>query len=265
MSSSDARQGQVAASAAEVYDEFFVPALFGQWVPIVLDRAEVAAGQDVLDVGCGTGRLATAAAQRVGPSGAVTGLDRNDGMLAVARRSGGVAWRQGDAHDLPFPDASFDRVTCAFVLMFLDDPAVALAETVRVLRPGGRLVVATWAEVAASPGYADLVALLRAVSGEAAAQALLAPFSLGAPEAVLAAAGSVVPGLEVHRHEGVARFPSLEAWMHTEIRGWTLAEEIDEATYDRLVDEARGALARHIGEDGVVSFAAPALLCVAGA
>jgi ubiquinone/menaquinone biosynthesis C-methylase UbiE len=65
----DARTGQVAAAAAEVYDEFFLPALFEQWAPQVCDAAMMVEGQSVLDVACGTGVLARAARPRVGPSG----------------------------------------------------------------------------------------------------------------------------------------------------------------------------------------------------
>lgn len=81
MTTNGAARGQVAASAAEVYEEFFVPALFEQWAEPVLDAAGVAVGDVLLDVGCGTGVVARAAARRVGPAGEVTGLDRNAGML----------------------------------------------------------------------------------------------------------------------------------------------------------------------------------------
>jgi ubiquinone/menaquinone biosynthesis C-methylase UbiE len=80
------QRGQVTRSAADVYDEFFVPALFAPWPGPVSDAAGLAPGQAVLDVACGTGVLAREAARRVQPGGSVIGLDRNDGMLAVARR-----------------------------------------------------------------------------------------------------------------------------------------------------------------------------------
>ena len=84
---SDTDRGQVSAAAAEVYDSFFVPALFEQWTDVVLEVADVRSGHRVLDVGCGTGVLARAAHARVGAGGHVAGLDPNDGMLAVARRA----------------------------------------------------------------------------------------------------------------------------------------------------------------------------------
>jgi ubiquinone/menaquinone biosynthesis C-methylase UbiE len=76
----------------------------------------------------------------------LTGLDLSAGMLAIARdradRLGRpVTLRQGSAHDLPFADAAFDTVLCTFGLCAIPDPAAAVGEMVRVLRPGGRLVL----------------------------------------------------------------------------------------------------------------------------
>src|ERR1700745_729458 len=106
-----AQQGQVRRSAADVYEEFFVPALFREPAQDVVRAAGVGRGQSVLDVACGTGGLARAAAPLVGDAGSVPGLDRNDGMLAVARRlAPDIAWRHGVAERLPFADGGFDGV-----------------------------------------------------------------------------------------------------------------------------------------------------------
>ncbi len=99
---------------------------------------------DVLDVATGTGDLAFGLA-RGAPAARITGLDFSAEMLAVARRKAAsrppVEFVQGDAQQLPFPDASFDTVTIAYGLRNLEDPARGLREFHRVLRPGGRLVV----------------------------------------------------------------------------------------------------------------------------
>ena len=78
-------QWQVAGSAPEVYERELVPAVFGVWAPILVELAQPRAGERVVDVACGTGIVARIAATRVGPTGAVVGIDLNPGMLSVAR------------------------------------------------------------------------------------------------------------------------------------------------------------------------------------
>ena len=265
MTEQDARRGQVNSSAAEVYEEFFVPALFGQFASPVLDAADVTVGHRVLDVGCGTGVVARAAAARVGPTGSVVGLDRNPGMLSVARRDpASVTWTEGLAEDLPFADGDFDRVVCQFVLMFVDDVERTSAELRRVLAPDGRLAVATWAALEESPGYAAMVDLLDREVGPEAAQALRAPFALGSAESLAGQLRAAFPDVVVRPHEGTARFASIDAWLHTDIRGWTLAGSLDDTAFDSLLAAARAKLAGFADTEGRVSFAAPALVATAG-
>lgn len=262
----DTLEGQVTRSAAEVYEEFFVPALFRQWAPRVADAAGLGPGQRVLDVACGTGVLAREAAGRVGPSGAVTGLDRNEGMLAVARREApGIEWRPGRAEALPFADGAFDAVISQFGLMFFEDHLAALKEMWRVLRPGsGRLAVAVWDALDRSPGYAAMTALLRRLFGERVANEMRAPFALGDPEvlrSLFARAG--IPGVEVCTLDGTALYPSLETWVRTDVKGWTLADLIDDAQYRTLLEQAERELSRYVRGDGTVEFRSPAHVATA--
>jgi ubiquinone/menaquinone biosynthesis C-methylase UbiE len=260
----DASTGQVSTTAAEVYEKFFVPALFGQWVEPMLDAAGVTDGDRVLDVGAGTGAVARAALQRVGAGGLVVAVDPNEGMLAVAKRMAPTLdIRRGTAEHLPVDDSDIDCVTCQFALMFVIDRTSAVAEMRRVLRPGRRVAVATWASVEESPGYAAMVDLLADEIGDWAADALRAPFCLGTPEQIGDVLRRSFEDVTVVRHDGEARFTSLDDWLYTEIRGWTLAEHIDDDQYGRLRRAAATRLAGFLTGDGSVRFAAPALIATA--
>jgi SAM-dependent methyltransferase len=258
--------GQVVTTAAEVYEEFFVPALFAQFTGPVLSAARVGPGQRVLDVACGTGVLARAAVDVVGPSGSVVGVDINPAMLAVAGRFPGVDWRHGAAEQLSVDSAAFDVVVSQFGLMFFADRVAALAEMVRVLTPVGRAAVAVWAALDAIPGYAAMVEVLDQLFGREAADALRAPFVLG-DHALLrdVAATAGFDDIAIEKVAGTARFASLEAWMHTDIRGWTLADRIDDDQFATLLEHAHRDLAGFVGRDGTVAFDAPALVLSARA
>ncbi|CRK58185.1 Methyltransferase type 11 [Alloactinosynnema sp. L-07] len=115
----------------------------------LVELAGIAPGSRLLDVACGRGAVMLAAAETAGP---LTGIDLSPAMIELASaelRAAGVDGFQllvMDGERLAFPDASFDALTAAFVLFFLPHPDRAAAEFRRVLRPGGRLAVSTWAE-----------------------------------------------------------------------------------------------------------------------
>ena len=132
----------------------------------------------------------------------------------------------------------------------------------RVLRPGGRLVSATWAEVSASPGYDALVALLRRVAGDPAADALLAPFQVGTEAALRDIVAPAFPGVRVQTLEGTARFPSLEAWLTTEVKAWTLDELISDEQFADLLAQAPATFGQFCDPDGSVAFPAPAIVAI---
>ncbi len=260
MQTATAATGQVSNTAAEIYDAFFVPALFGKWAGPLCDAAGVSPGHAVLDIACGTGATTREAFERSGPAGKVTGLDCNPGMLAVARaRQPDVDWVEGRAEELPFSGGSFDAVLCQFGLMFFEDRDRALKEMRRVLRPGGRLALSVWDQVVHSPGYSEMIALIEAMFGPEPADALRAPFVLGEKarlREILDAAG--LAGAGISTVEGTARFASIREWVHMDVRGWTLAEFIDDEGFEALVREAERTLGAYEGADGTVAFPAPA-------
>jgi len=117
---------------------------------LLIEWAEPAPGMRVLDLASGTGEPALSLAPRVGPDGSVTATDVIPEMVIIAAENAAeqgitnIHVQQADAGTLPFPDASFDRVTCRFGVMYFPDVPRALREVRRVLRPGGRAVFAVW-------------------------------------------------------------------------------------------------------------------------
>jgi ubiquinone/menaquinone biosynthesis C-methylase UbiE len=250
-------------SPAQVYDEFFVPALFQPWARVVMDAAAIERDQCVLDVACGTGVLACATAERVGSGGSVVGLDPNEEMLSVARgKADAIEWRAGRAEAIPFPDESFDAVVSQFGLMFFEGPSSALREMMRVTRPGGRIAVAVCDSLEHSPGYAAFEKLLRRLFDSRVADAFCAPFVLGDSERLLslcAAAG--IFDAKVTRHQGEVHFASIRSLVSTERACvWTLGGLLDDEQFAILTAESERALQAYVGNDGTLTFSMPALI-----
>lgn len=249
---------QAQIDAAGAYEALFVPALFGPWAPKVADAAGIRPGQRVLDVACGTGVLGREVASRVGSAGGVTGIDPNPGMVAVAKRiAPAVEWREGVAESLPFPDRTFDAVVSQFGLMFFTNRRQALREMLRVLKPGGRLVVAVWDALDRMPAYASEVALLEQIAGRQAADALRAPFVLGDREdlaGLFADAGAATATIVTHH--GTARFPSIRSMVEADLRGWLPVMGIDltEDQIGRILQDAERSLGAYAMADGRAVF-----------
>lgn len=143
--------------------------------------AGFAPGQRVLDVACGTGLVTFDAARAVGPEGRVLGVDISERMVqACLRRAGGQAnidFARMEAEALDIPDGSFDVALCALGLMYVPEPQQALREMRRVLRPGGRMVVAVWGQRERC-GWADIFPI---VDAEVSSEVCPLFFRLGQP------------------------------------------------------------------------------------
>jgi ubiquinone/menaquinone biosynthesis C-methylase UbiE len=134
---------------ADKYDSVWSP-LTQQFIPPLLADASVSAGMLVLDVACGPGYVSAAAKQL---AAVPTGIDFSEKMVAIAKRMfPEIRFRQSDAHDLPFEDASFDRVLMNFGLLHVSHPERACAEACRVLKPGGKFGFTVWAGPEQNPG-----------------------------------------------------------------------------------------------------------------
>jgi demethylmenaquinone methyltransferase/2-methoxy-6-polyprenyl-1,4-benzoquinol methylase len=116
--------------------------LHHQWRRRAIELAELRGGERVLDVATGTGDLAAAALEAVGPGGEVIGVDFAPEMLArAAAKVPGARFELADALELPFPDDRFDAVTVGFGARNFSDLERGVAEMIRVTKPGGRVVI----------------------------------------------------------------------------------------------------------------------------
>ncbi len=150
----EAKAGMVAdvfhsvASRYDLMNDLMSGGIHRIWKRFTIELSGVRRGNSVLDIAGGTGDLAARFADIVGPEGRVVLADINDSMLRVGRdklldggRQGNIEFVQADAQALPFGDDCFDCVTIAFGLRNVTDKAQALASMLRVLKPGGRLLV----------------------------------------------------------------------------------------------------------------------------
>ena len=159
--------------SARLYDWMALGYTFGREDHLrerTLDAAGITAGEQVLDVGCGTGTLTLAAKKRLGANGSVWGVDASPEMIARARtksEQGGmpVIFEVAAAQSLPFPDAAFDAVLCSLALHHLPENAraTALAEMRRVLKPDGRVLIVEFSRERGALAWLNPVALLHAL------------------------------------------------------------------------------------------------------
>jgi demethylmenaquinone methyltransferase / 2-methoxy-6-polyprenyl-1,4-benzoquinol methylase len=199
------------AGVYDVMNRVMTAGLDRRWRRRAVERAELEAGQSALDACCGTGDLAFELARAVGPSGRVVGCDFSERMLELARAKEeelrrGEAWLGGpssngagrgiapvefewaDALELPYAENSFDAVTVGFGVRNLSDLEAGLAELVRVLRPGGRLVILEITQPRRPPlstffslWFDRIVPLLGSVAGDSDAYSYLPDSVRGFP------------------------------------------------------------------------------------
>jgi SAM-dependent methyltransferase len=220
------------------YHRFFGE-ITGRAIPSLLDAAAVRAGARVLDVACGPGYVAAAAAER---GAEVTGIDVAAEMISLARRlNPGLDFRRGDAEQLPFEDGSFDAVVANFAVLHVGRPERMAAEAARVLDAGGRVAMTVWDVPASSR--------LLGVFVEAAAEARAAPpaevpagpdFFRFADDAefagLMAAAGLVEPAVRTIelRHHVAGADELWEGVIGGSVRTRALVESQDETTRARI-------------------------------
>ncbi len=245
-------------SVAEACERYMMSAFGNAWGQDLVEVAAPGTGQRVLDVACGTGAVARAAAGRVGATGHVVGIDLNPAMLAMAHDDGPpIEWREANATALPFADATFDLVCCHQGLQFFPDRSAALREMRRVLVPGGRLALGVWRRLEHQPFYAALTdALERHVSAQAAAS-LRAAFTLGEAQelrALIADAG--FRELHMRIRSRLTRWPSLEDYVFGYLAGAPMAPAVaalDDTARKAMLGHITTLLASYVDDDGLAA------------
>ena len=143
-----------AGSIPELYDTYLVPLIFEVYADDLAKRVAALAPKTVLETAAGTGVVTRALAPRLASNARYTVTDLNQPMLDHAADKQGpdgrITWRQADALDLPFHDASFDAVVCQFAVMFFPDRVAGYSEARRVLKPGGSLLFNVWDHIGAN-------------------------------------------------------------------------------------------------------------------
>ncbi|MDQ3044685.1 MAG: class I SAM-dependent methyltransferase [Chloroflexota bacterium] len=176
----------------------------------ICEAVDLRAGNRVLDVACGSGTAAIAAARRfcevVGVDYVPALLERGRERAAAERLE--VEFREGDAEALPFPDASFDVVLSTFGVMFAPDQAKAAAELLRVCRPGGTIGLANWTpESRAGQIFKITAKYMPPPPG------LAPPTRWGTEEGLRALLGDGIADLQIERRHVIVRAVTPEAWL----------------------------------------------------
>jgi ubiquinone/menaquinone biosynthesis C-methylase UbiE len=254
-------QWQLTMNSAQLYERYPARYILGPWAPLLVDAARLAAGERVLDVACGTGVVARAAAIRVGPAGRVVGVDLNPGMIAVARslpatNEAPIEWLERSALDLRLENASFDVVLCQQGLQFFPDRAVALQEMHRVLDHGGRLGLSVWN--GSSGGlYSDAVstALAQFVGREVAARFAASRNTPTAGELQRLAREADFSAVEVSVSRIDIHLPRIDKFVLDHLSATPVAADIDAAdagVRGKIGASVMDQLLRYADGDGII-------------
>ena len=245
---------------SQSYKDNVVPANLGPMGARLVEAAQLRPGECVLDVACGTGAVTRMAAQAVGQTGCVTGVDAGAHMLAVAstvphENGAKIRWVQGDATVLPFADDLFDIMLCAQGYMFVPDRVQALREAARVVVPGGRLALAVWATPEHNPYFRTMYEGLRPhIDGETAASMKL-PFALadaGDLRSLFAEAG--LSEVRVEAVDASLRLPPLEQFIPRHMAAMSVAAELavlSSVVVDALIRDMQSALGAYEDSEGL--------------
>ncbi len=236
------------------YDRGLGPVLFEPTAVELGRRLPELEGGRVLEVACGTGRVTRLIRARYGASVEVVATDLSASMLAYAQAHGpdGVQWMVADALSLPFEDESFDLLVCQFALMFFPDKEAGLREFRRVLKPGGKAIVAVWDAISRIPAALKNYELVKRAFPQDPPQFLEVPYAMCDPEVTKRLFESAFDRVEIERFEAEISIEEPEEVAQGFILGNPVANQIIERDPDapeRLVAE----LAKEFAGDPVTT------------
>ncbi len=241
-----------------------------------MEALSPAAGERIVDVGCGAGQTTLALGQAVGPTGAIMGLDISRPLLDLARRraaesgAANVSFAEADVQTYAFAPATSDAVFSRFGVMFFADPPAAFANLRRALKPGGRLAFVCWRTPAENAVLTLPYAAAEAQLPPAppSAPGAPGPFAFADPDRlrnILSSAG--FRDIELTRYDQKIGSGDLEQTLAVSLKIGPLGRALGEHPEKRtlVIDGVREALRPHVDEDGIVRLGSASWIVTARA
>jgi ubiquinone/menaquinone biosynthesis C-methylase UbiE len=260
-----------AGSIPEIYDTYLVPLIFEAFAKDLAERTAALSPESVLETAAGSGVVTRVLAPKLAADADYVVTDLNQPMLdrAASRQEADdrIAWRQADALDLPFDDASFDAVCCQFGVMFFPDRVAGYTEARRVLRPGGSFLFNVWDRIETNE-FANVVTNTAAAVFPDDPPRFLARTPHGYHDAELIGQELNDAGfsrVSISTLDETSPAPSPRQPAVAYCQGTPLRNEIearDPSLLDLVTDRATGAIAERYG-DGPVSAKIRGLVIVA--
>ncbi|HTH57969.1 MAG TPA: methyltransferase domain-containing protein [Cyclobacteriaceae bacterium] len=169
------------------YDEHMGPMFFEDYAIEIASRIDRSTVQIALELSCGTGRVTNHIRKALRPAARLIASDISPDMLKIAQeklKNTSIEWRSIDFTKIPFDNASIDLVVCSFGYMFAENKTTAFAEALRVLRPGGTLILSTWDKLESNGASNVFRTIIKKYFGDRLPESYKIPYSMNDPEAI---------------------------------------------------------------------------------